>query len=83
MSLPLKNKHLFFVDPVTDPGKKSKAGRLALVKADGQFSTITQQEAVTRGQEDEMYVVFENGDLKKDWTLREVRARAWKNATKS
>jgi len=72
-----------FKDPVTDPGKKSKAGRLALVKADGQFTTLRSEDAVAKGQEDELEVVFENGELRRDWTLKEVRTRAWKNATKS
>jgi len=72
-----------FKDPITDPGKKSKGGRLALVKADGEFTTISEDEARSRGQQDEMEVVFENGELLKDWSLQEVRARAWKNATKS
>ena len=54
-----------------------------MVKADGQFTTLRAEDAVARGQEDELEVVFENGELKRDWTLKEVRARAWKNATKS
>jgi len=72
-----------YKDPITDPGKKSKGGRLALVKADGEFTTISEDEARSRGQQDEMEVVFQNGELIKDWSLKEVRARAWKNATKS
>lgn len=59
-----------FKDPVTDPGKKSKKGRLALYKnLDGTYYT---------GAEDwlpnQLEVVFENGELKRDQTLAEIRA---------
>jgi len=70
-------------DPITDPGKKSKAGRLALVKADGEYTTVSEADATKKGQDDEMYLVFEDGFLKKDWNLSDIRARAWKSATKS
>jgi len=69
-----------FKDPVTDPGKRSKRGTLVLIKQDGEYSTVREEE--TR-QDDEMLTVFQNGELMKDWSLREIRARAWSTRTKS
>jgi nicotinamide phosphoribosyltransferase len=60
-----------FKDPITDKGKKSKAGRLSLVLKDGQFTTV-QGEA----KEDQLVTVFENGEVLKETTLDEVRKRA-------
>jgi nicotinamide phosphoribosyltransferase len=37
--------HDVMKDPVTDPGKRSKAGRLALVQKNGAYSTIREDEA--------------------------------------
>jgi nicotinamide phosphoribosyltransferase len=63
-----------FKDPVTDHGKKSKAGRLDLVR-DGQgYKTI----AVTKDTppyQSELQTVFENGEVLVEWTLDEVRKR--------
>lgn len=58
-------------DPVTDQGKRSKKGRLALVEDGGAFSTV-------RGPHhgDQLVPVFENGKILKTYTLDEVRARA-------
>jgi nicotinamide phosphoribosyltransferase len=70
---------------VTDPGKKSKRGRLALVKQEGgEYRTV--QVAACGGAdqpEDELVVVFENGVLKQDWTFQEVRARAEQSRVKN
>ena len=66
-----------YKDPVTDHGKISKKGRLDLVR-DG-----TTQEYLTYPMGDaapspssELVEVFRNGELLKDWTLQEVRARS-------
>ena len=68
MSLPA------FKDPVTDPGKKSKAGRLDLIQTENGYETI-----VLRGVQPDartaMRTVFENGELLVDDTLEEIRAR--------
>jgi nicotinamide phosphoribosyltransferase len=58
-------------DPVTDPGKRSKQGRLALVEEGGAFRTV-------RGPDDadQLVPVFENGKILRSYTLDEVRARA-------
>jgi nicotinamide phosphoribosyltransferase len=65
-----------FKDPVTDRGKTSKRGRLALVRrGDGSFVTERASD-VPKGSHDAMVTVWENGELIKDWTFAEVRARA-------
>ena len=76
----LNDKLPYVLDPITDHKKKSKKGRLVLIKQDGEFQTVREEET---NQEDEMFLVFENGELLKDWSLSEVRARAWSEKTKS
>lgn len=63
-----------FKDPVTDPGKRSKKGRLVLVKEDGVFRTVTKEE-MKQGQEDELLTVFKDGELTKDWKWEEVKEK--------
>ena len=58
-------------DPVTDPGKRSKAGRLCLIKQDG-WKTVT----ATTHPEDKLVEVFRDGSLLIEWTLDDVRLRA-------
>lgn len=65
-----------FKDPVTDPGKKSKKGRLDLIRVNGGVKTVSREEA--EGHEKVLKVVFENGKLVKDWTFEEVRANSEK-----
>jgi nicotinamide phosphoribosyltransferase len=60
-------------DPKTDPGKKSKAGRLALVREDGEYRTVPLEGNEDR---DELVEVFRNGRLLVDYTFDEVRAQA-------
>ncbi len=58
-------------DPITDPGKKSKTGRLELYRMGNRFVTSAEKldgESVLR-------TVYENGKLLVDETLSEVRAR--------
>lgn len=61
-----------FKEPVTDIGKKSKRGRLKLVKKDNGFETVRESEF---GQ-DILETVFENGELVKEYTFDEVRKNA-------
>lgn len=60
-------------DPVTDHGKKSKAGRLALVTKDGQFKTV-RVDGNHLG--DLLVTVFEDGILIVDDRLSDIRERA-------
>lgn len=57
-----------FKDPVTDPGKRSKKGRLKLVKEGSGYKTVTQAEPGV----DVLETVFENGELKKQYTFSDV-----------
>jgi len=64
-----------FKDPITAPGKKSKKGRLALVKEGGKF--VTKTECPKEGVPGDVLVtVFENGALVADIPYEDVRARA-------
>jgi nicotinamide phosphoribosyltransferase len=66
-----------YKDPVTDPGKRSKAGRLALVIRDGKYMTVV-EEAMDESEVDQLITVFENGKLVIDQTFSEIRERALK-----
>lgn len=61
-----------FKDPITDIGKRSKKGRMKLIKDGEGFKTVREEEP----GEDILQVVFENGELVKEYTLEEVRANA-------
>ncbi len=66
-------------DPATDPGKRSKAGRLALVVNDaGDYRTVALADggAPEPGWRDAMVTVWENGALLVDQTLADIRARS-------
>lgn len=64
-----------FKDPVTDPGKRSKRGRLALVRnAEGEFQTL--REAELMGMDNVLRVVYRNGALLVNDTLSVIRERA-------
>jgi nicotinamide phosphoribosyltransferase len=64
-----------YKDPVTDQGKRSKKGLLAIVKdKDGQLTTIRQQDL---GQRQNWLVpVFRDGKLLLNQTFSEIRTRA-------
>jgi nicotinamide phosphoribosyltransferase len=73
-----------FKQPITDDGKKSKAGKLALVKntfGTG-FATIAHfidNDGIAQTEyysHDAMETVFENGYILKEYTLDEIRTRA-------
>lgn len=53
-----------------DSSKASKKGRLALIKENGEFKTVSE-----KGNEDKdlLITVFENGLIKKSYTFDEVR----------
>lgn len=63
-----------YKDPITDTGKRSKRGRLALVNEAGQWQTIALAEL--NGRENRLLPVFENGHLIREWNLTQVRQRA-------
>lgn len=67
-------------DPITDPGKKSKAGRLALVQVPGpngpEYKTVREEEAVQFGLPDLLVPVFKDGEILREDTFASIRERA-------
>jgi nicotinamide phosphoribosyltransferase len=64
-----------FKDPITDPGKNSKHGRLTLIEPQpGEFRTMENVVGLTG--EDCLLTVFENGQIKKEYDLDSIRQRA-------
>ncbi|MDB5091197.1 MAG: nicotinate phosphoribosyltransferase [Mucilaginibacter sp.] len=59
---------------ITTSFKKSKGGRLKLVKINGIFKTVNQQDHLDLV--DELHTVFENGELVNTITFEQVRANA-------
>lgn len=63
-------------DPITDPGKRSKAGRLDLVKMpNGEFKTTFLNNGARMNRGSVLRTVYENGEILVDTTLDECRAR--------
>ncbi len=63
-------------NPITDPGKQSKAGRLDLVRADnGDYKTALLGPWELKKPGSVMETVFENGDILVDTTFAECRQR--------
>lgn len=60
--------------PITDPGKKSKPGRLMLIKTKdtGEFATVDESLAAQLGTQ-QLEVVYKNGSLLRDQTMTEIR----------
>lgn len=61
-----------FKQPVTDPGKNSRQGRLKLVRTDDGYATT----AETAPGDDLLRTVFENGFLARRYTFNDIRAHA-------
>jgi len=61
-----------YKDPVTDKGKMSKKGKLKLINDGYGFKTVKQDELGT----DVLQVVFENGEIKKEYNFEEIRENA-------
>ncbi|MEL7003652.1 MAG: nicotinate phosphoribosyltransferase [Bacteroidota bacterium] len=59
---------------ITDSFKKSKGGRLKLIKHENGYKTVPQNEYSEL--DDELVTVFENGEIIKEWTFEEIRDRA-------
>lgn len=65
-------------NPITDPGKKSKAGRLTLIrsKTTGELSSALVGQFDNSQFDDMMVVVYNNGMICNKTTLKEIRERA-------
>lgn len=62
-----------FKSPVTDPGKKSKKGKLALIRdTEGVYKTVSNSDGSFDDQ-NLLLPVFRNGEILKDYSLAEVR----------
>lgn len=66
-----------FKDPITDPGKRSKAGRLDVIRMfSGELATVSIPElSMTQLPNTAMQTVFENGESLNETTFDEIRAR--------
>ncbi len=62
--------HDVYKDPITDSGKVSKRGRLALYLENGVYNTVTG----ALNYQDELKTVFLNGDLVRSYTIDDVRS---------
>lgn len=62
-------------DPITDQGKRSKAGRLDLIKVNGEYKTIALPEGVVEHKDTVMQTVFYYGKILVNTTLDECRER--------
>lgn len=64
-----------YKDPVTDSGKRSKKGLLAVVKdTNGNYNTIREQDLGER--ENLLSTVYRNGELIKEFSFDDIRKRA-------
>jgi nicotinamide phosphoribosyltransferase len=61
-------------DPITDQGKRSKKGRLALIKENGTFKTVLKKQIAA--DNNQLQTVFKNGKLLVDLTFDQVRKNA-------
>ena len=68
--------HDVYKQPVTDPAKDSRAGRFILLKEGNEFITITKEAGGTAGAADQLETVLENGVLRREQTLEEIRTIA-------
>lgn len=62
-------------DPVTDPDKRSKAGRLGVAHEDGVWQTLRVEEIAAQGKQDQLQSVWRDGRLLRDESLDDIRAR--------
>jgi len=76
-------EHDVYKDPITDVGKRSKKGRLDLIRHSGWadheingFSTIILSPGEVAHENSCMQTIYENGSLYNETSLDEIRARA-------
>ena len=71
-----------YKDPITDPGKRSKRGRLALVRRNESVETVRADALNGEGvdgvdsEENQLIKVFRNGETLVDWDFETIRQRA-------
>lgn len=67
--------HDVYKNPKTDPTKASKAGRFKVSTASGKFITMRSTAPGVSEYGDMLETVFENGEIKNAYTLKEIRNR--------
>jgi nicotinamide phosphoribosyltransferase len=68
--------HDVYKQPVTDPGKDSRAGRFVLLKEGNEFITVKQEAGRVIEGVDELEAVLEDGVLRREQTLDDIRVIA-------
>ena len=68
--------HDVYKQPITDPGKDSRAGRFVLLEEGDEFVTVKREEGRAIEGTDQLELVLEDGVLHRDQTLDEIRAIA-------
>jgi nicotinamide phosphoribosyltransferase len=64
-----------FKDPITDPGKKSKSGKLDLILQNGEYKTVNIPYDQEFHPDSVMRTVFENGKILVDEDFETIRNR--------
>ncbi len=65
-----------YKDPITDPGKASKAGRLKLIQeVGGHYRTVS----ISEEGEDQLVEVFRDGEILVNHSFEDIKARAGKH----
>jgi len=64
-----------FKDPVTDPGKASKKGRLAVIMRDGRITAIRESDLGV-GEENLLEDVYFDGHITRDQSYEDIRQRS-------
>jgi nicotinamide phosphoribosyltransferase len=65
-----------YKSPVTDREKRSKRGRMKLIKVDGPHGPSYHTVGLREPGEDQLVEVFRDGAILHDWTFAEIRRRA-------
>ena len=68
--------HDVYKQPITDPGKDSRAGRFVVLREGDEFVTMKREEGRAVEGTDQLELVLEDGVLRRDQTLEEIRAIA-------
>ncbi|AIL65010.1 putative nicotinate phosphoribosyltransferase [Rickettsiales bacterium Ac37b] len=63
-----------YKEPKTDYSKRSKKGRLALIRENGRYQTIRLDELGNK--ENLLMPIFQNGHILKEWNFQEIRVKA-------
>jgi nicotinamide phosphoribosyltransferase len=75
--------HDVYKQPITDPGKDSRAGRFVLLREGADFVTIANS-GTRDARADQLETVLEDGVMRREQTLEEIReiARGYDNFSK-